>query len=82
MALQLAQPFQTSNRQISEALSSSTMLGFVNMEWSFKYMHSTYKNFAVVTLLSTAQRVSPFWHFSLLLSLSKIMCSAENSELL
>ena len=61
---------ENSNGQISGALSSSTMWGFITLELR-KYMHSTYKNFVLVTSISTIQWVSAVWCFWLLLSLSK-----------
>lgn len=46
-----------------------------------KHTHSSYRDFIQIISFHANQIVSPFWHFCLL-SLSKIMCSEENYELL
>lgn len=46
-----------------------------------EYIHSSYRDFVQITSFYAKKLVSPFWHLSLLLSLSQIMCSEENYEL-
>lgn len=80
VTLKLASPFQNLKGQIFRGIFENNNKVSVHTDVN-EYIHRSYRDFVQIIAFYANQLVSPFWHSGWLLSLSEIMCSEDNYEL-